>query len=193
MSNDNVVIKIAETQAEKLAAYRLRYDVFTREFNDDRYADHELQLFKDSDDVKESVLIIAIASGTVAGTVRLKPLPRREFIALERYQLSVLAKHLDIGIDLLRRKLGCLDRGVVKQEFRGRRLMGRLFSAGEEIASSLNLEYLIVPVEVNNIAAQRSHFRCGYRPYPVIGRHGTITCQCIYKVIGSPDESDVRD
>ena len=58
---EQITIRVAETEAEKLAAYQLRYQVFSEELGDERYANHESKEFRDSDDVESSVLFIAVA------------------------------------------------------------------------------------------------------------------------------------
>lgn len=67
---DEIEIKLATTEAERHQAYHLRYQVFTREFGDERYADHVNEEFRDEDDGEQSHLVIAVAGDQVVGTFR---------------------------------------------------------------------------------------------------------------------------
>jgi N-acyl-L-homoserine lactone synthetase len=69
----SIVLADAEQRA---AAHRLRYDVFTREMGDERYADHRRRVFVDeSDEDLANPLLVALAGGDVVGSLRI--LPRR--------------------------------------------------------------------------------------------------------------------
>ena len=179
---DQFTIKVAESDLEKTAAYRLRYEVFFVEMKDERYADHETKEFRDSDDVEGSILFIALAGKDVIGTVRLKVLRYREFIGLEAYHLPTLAKLLNRDLVDLNMSIGCMDRGVVHPEYRGKKLIAALMQKGEEFAISLPIDILLSAREFNNTSAGKATSNLGYVEY-AIGTHNETTCQCIYKVL----------
>ena len=179
---EQITIRVAETEAEKLAAYQLRYQVFSEELGDDRYANHESKEFRDSDDVESSVQFIAVAENSVIGAVRLKLLKDHEFIGLEAYNLPKLAKLLNRSIEDLYASIGCMDRGVVHPDYRGRRLIAKLMRRGEALAIKLGVDSLLSAAEVGNTAARKAFAKIGYVEY-FVGTHNGTTCQCIYKVL----------
>jgi hypothetical protein len=66
---DNVVFKIAQTEAEKEAAYKIRHNAYVRA---GYIQQNEGERFSDEfDTIDETALFIACADGTVIGTMRL--------------------------------------------------------------------------------------------------------------------------
>lgn len=179
---EQIVIKVAETESEKQAAFRLRYQVFTMELSDDRYANHETKEFRDSDDVESAVQIVATARDEVIGCVRLKALRNREFLGFEAYNLAKLGTLLDRSTEDLHSSIGCMDRGVVHPDYRGHKVIAKLMRKGEELASAMELDCLLGAPEVYNMAARKAYSKIGYVEY-FVGTHNGTTCQCIYKVL----------
>lgn len=72
---NSIFIKIASTEQELLSAYQLRYEVFYQEEGDSRYADHDLKIWKDIDDIPASTIFIAqTPEKETVGSVRLTKL-----------------------------------------------------------------------------------------------------------------------
>ena len=181
----DVKISIAQTISEKSAAYRLRYDVFTTELGDERYANHETKEFKDEDDVDGSVIFIGKFGEDVVASCRLKPLQNREFIALDQYGLVALAQHLGREFTMLSQELAALDRAVVAKLWRGSGITEAVFADLERTAIQQQVRTLVVAIEkskrVHAVFYQRV---LGFRSYPVTGEHRGLDCQCMYKLIG---------
>ena len=180
--SDQIVFQVAKSESEKKAAYRLRYEVFTLEEADQRYANHGTKEYKDSDDVDESVLFVAKSNDQVVGTARLKILSRREFIAVDQYHLSALAERLNENLGDISKHLGCMDRLVVSKPMRGGSVAQRLANAGERFGKSLQIKYMVGNYKIDKTTIGMLYSALGYQKY-AIGTHRDVTCQCMYKVL----------
>lgn len=194
--DDLIVIKVADCNREKRQAYQLRYEVFALELNDQRYADHDLQEFKDTDDVDESILIIAKSKNRVIGSVRLKPLMFRDFIGVEDYGFERLAEFLEFEPHELLLTVAAVDRFVFAKDSRkGRSLCRRLLDELECQAKALGVNVLVAAVDSED-ARLRVFYRrfLGYKEYPVARTRDGVRFQCFYGLLnGISDGSDVRD
>ena len=170
---DSLVIKVAKTNEEKRGAYRLRYDVFTRELNDGRYADHDLQEFRDSDDVEGAFVFIALEKANVVGTFRLKPLGNMEVIGVEAYGIPTLAKQLGVSLDSLRKTLAVIDRFTVSSDYRGKSLFKQLFSFVEAFAVERGVCTLVGAAESKRAVALYMR-ALGCSKYSVVGTRNRI-------------------
>ena len=193
---DSIVIKVAESEIEKREAYQLRYEVFTIELNDQRYADHELREFRDSDDVDGSILIIAKSDNQVIGSVRLKPLKFRNFIGVDDYGFERLAEFLGIEEEQLLSSVAVLDRFVFAKDFRrGRALYQKLLDELDSQSVNYGVRVLVGAVKAENARLKNFYKRfLGYKEYPVIGTREGVQFQCFFRMLN--DElggSDVRD
>ena len=193
---DSIVIKVAESEIEKREAYQLRYEVFTIELNDQRYADHELREFRDSDDVDGSILIIAKSDNQVIGSVRLKPLKFRNFIGVDDYGFERLAEFLGIEEEQLLSSVAVLDRFVFAKDFRrGRTLYQKLLEEWDNQAARYGVKILVGAVKAQNVRLRNFYKRSlGYKEYPVVSTRDGSQFQCVCRLLN--DElggSDVRD
>ena len=192
---DSIVIKVAESEIERRQVYQLRYEVFTLELNDQRYADHEAKEFKDSDDVDGSILIVAKFENRVIGSVRLKPLKIRNFIGVEDYGFEQLAEFLAIETDQLLPIVGVLDRFVFVKDFRkGRALYRRLLDEWDNQAANCGVRVVVGAVNAGNSRLRNFYKRfLGYNEYPVVRTRDGKQFQCVYRLLN--DElggADVR-
>ena len=193
---DSIVIKVAETDIEKREVYQLRYQVFALELDDQRYADHELKEFKDTDDINGSILIIAKFENRVIGSVRLKPLKFLNFIGVENYGFEKLAEFLEVETDQLLPVLAAVDRFCFAKDFRrGSKLCRRLLDGLESHAASLGLSVIIAAVDLKDKRLCNFYERfLGYKEYPVVGTQDETQFQCFYGLLnGNSGGSDVRD
>jgi Acetyltransferase (GNAT) domain len=70
-TSDSIVIKVAETEAERLAVYRLRYEIYVGERGlVQKYADHATRTIVEPLDAR-SCLLVALLAGEVVGTLRI--------------------------------------------------------------------------------------------------------------------------
>jgi len=192
----SIVIKVAESEIEKRKAYQLRYEVFSVELNDQRYANHDLKEFKDSDDVDGSILIIAMFEDRVVGSVRLKPLKFRNFIGVEDYGFEKLAAFLELETEQLMHVVAVLDRFVFAKDFRkGRALYKRLLDEWDYQATNRGVEVLVGAVKAENERLRNFYEKfLGYKEYPVIGTRDGTLFQCVYRLLNDDlGELNVRD
>jgi len=86
------IVKVADTLEERQSAYKLRYEVFSEEQNDNRYANHDRKEWADKDDTLGSTVFIAVSTtGETIGTIRYTPFQDRDIIAANLYDLPLLA------------------------------------------------------------------------------------------------------
>lgn len=119
-------IGIAETEAERHAVYRLRYDVYVEEMG--RYqsvADHERRLLSEDVDVQSRISYVEI-DGDVVATARLTwggdgPLPQR---MIDQYQLAPFLAELP------RSAIAVGERAMVRPHLRGSDLLLKLMCHG---------------------------------------------------------------
>ena len=184
-------VRLSTTPAEIEMALKLRYEVFFLEGGDARYADHERQIWSDRDDGPQSHLLIAVDdSENVIGTVRLTILRDWQFIALEAYELDVLASHVGVALEELLPRIARLDRGAIALAYRGMGIMPLLQQRAEEVSLRHNCDVFIGSPGVENSRARRAYEKLGWKDYPVIGTYGGFTAQAIFKLLqtGSAQE-----
>jgi GNAT superfamily N-acetyltransferase len=176
----------AASDEARLAALRLRYEVFCEEGGDDRYADHARRVFVDQDDGPHSRLITGLTSGgRVVGTVRFTRLRDWPFIAHEAYHLPLLASVVGMSESELRNTLGRSDRGVVAKEFRGCGLMSLMHYSLEDLAKAGSCAILVGAVALSNTTASSVNQKLGWVEYFRGQTYNGFTGQLIYKDIRS--------
>ncbi len=191
---NSLTIKIAATDSEREAAYRLRYDVFDLEEGDHRYSDHNRKFWIDQDDGPNSTVLIALdQEGCCIGTTRFTLLRDQTFIGLEAYHLEVLAPLLCLTLEQLCEIVGRWDRGVVTRSARGLGLLQLMEVQVAGYAFRHGCKVLVATVKPDNRAVLSAVEKSGYHTYPAIGSYGGFTGQLIYKDLrtkfSTPDES----
>ncbi|KIC42725.1 ornithine-acyl-ACP acyltransferase [Ruegeria sp. ANG-R] len=133
-------IKLAETEAELLAAQRLRYDVFVRELGGGgEMVDHEAGLEKDRfDPFFDHMLARDDSTGEVVGVYRLLPGGRAaelgQFYSEDEYDLTVLKQS--------GRKLLELGRSCLHPDYRGGTAMYHLWNGLAAYVAERDIEVL---------------------------------------------------
>ncbi len=129
-------IGIAETEEERRAVYRLRYDVYVEEMG--RYrsvADHEQRmLYEDCDE--QSRISYAAVDGEVVATARLTwggdaPLPQR---MVDQYGLAPFLAELPASA------IAVGERGMVRPHLRGSDVLLKLMGAGMQFANEKRIQ-----------------------------------------------------
>ena len=129
-------IAIAETEAEKHAVYRFRYDIYVEEMGKYRsVADHAQRLFQEPCDA-HSRLFYATQGGEVVATARLTwggdaPLPAR---MIEQYGLAPFLAELPESA------ISVGERGMVAPALRGTDLFLRLIGASLRFANEHRIQ-----------------------------------------------------
>ena len=101
-----------------MAAFRLRYEVFTEEQGDARYADHEQRMCCDALDNEQSQLLLAVTAEGIVGTSRLSFRSAGPFLSDESYRWDLFALELRETVHNLISSVALWDRGAVLPAFR---------------------------------------------------------------------------
>lgn len=134
----SIICKVAETEEEKLGAYKLRFQCLTLEGGDTNHADFETQTFKDSiDDSGKCKLLVAIddQTGLVVSTQRITFRKEVTFIADHIYPYSKLASFLKMTEQEIIQLCVLHDRSATNINYRGMKpgLWSRLFYLCEQL------------------------------------------------------------
>jgi hypothetical protein len=151
-------IRLLETEAEREAAYRLRYELYVEDqglFGDQ--ADHERRWLRDKKD-NDGATCLAKLDGVPVGTARLNWGGDGEFTR-ENRETYDLDAFLDI-VDPHDMAVG--SRMVVRPEFRGGVLVLGLFTKLWELAVARGIELIFAECEPHLI---NKWVRFGFRPY----------------------------
>ncbi|MBN67886.1 MAG: hypothetical protein CME32_01220 [Gimesia sp.] len=180
---DEIEIKLATTEAERHQAYHLRYQVFTREFGDERYADHVNEEFRDEDDGEQSHLVIGEINSNVICTARVTVLRDYKFLAADHFKFGVLAKYLGRDQFEIENTLARYDRLALMPSWRGKGIARKIYEGVEKTAFNNNCKIIVANPLVENDKARLVLSRQGFSDYPVVGTYKGTTCQCMYKVL----------
>ena len=115
------IIKLAETEEEKLGAYRIRFQCLTLEMGDSLYANYEEETFKDKlDEAGKSKIFIALDPQTnqVVATQRITFRKEIEFTADYLYDYNSIAKIIEISPTELKQKTVLHDRSSTLKQHR---------------------------------------------------------------------------
>jgi len=164
--------------------YQFRYQIYFQEFGDERFADHKTREYRDSDDVPESSVFAALSCGQIVGTLRVKPLVRRDFLNLEQFDLDELAREIKATPEKIRSQIVCFDRGLVAKDYHKQGVMTAMLAEGERVALQLGFSILLLAVAVANQSAKRTFNKFGFREFRSSGNHQGLECSHTYKLIG---------
>lgn len=179
----NCRLIVAESQSEKEAAFRLRYDAFFLEAGDGRYADHESRFWCDSDDRDGALILNAVdAEEQWAGTIRLTPRRRFDYIACDLYREEILVDILGMPLEVLYRTLARVDRAAVRKDCRRRGVFDALLCGVERIAREEGCGLLVANPHASNVASISGLERRGFTKY-AIGVYGAFSAQLMFKVL----------
>ena len=132
----SIVVATADTPKDIESALRLRYEVFTVEASDTRYANHVTRTYSDPTDTQRAKIVIARDGGTTVGTLRLTFRADGPFIAnaLYRFPLILCEPVTHPGANLT--AIALVDRVVVHRSCRGRGILPRMLEHAVEHGSA---------------------------------------------------------
>ena len=183
-TNDSVNIARAVSEADRTAAYNLRYIVFGVDEGDHRYSDHERKIWVDADDDEKSHLWLARSGRRAVGTARARRFCE-DMIARDCYHLDRLAKQLDTTREVLAERAMRIDRVVVAKEFRRTGLAGRMVAAIEQASVADGVDVLLAAIEPMNAGSQQAAGKYGWEPYRELATYGGFTAQTYLKRLTS--------
>lgn len=148
---DNFVIQIASSDSEREAALRLRYQVFTVEEGDVRYADHDRKIHSDICDSAINLIFIARdRPGDLAATLRLLVRKDGAFINEAAYKFDLLAATVNIELQELLMSICLIDRCVVAKEWRRKGVFSNLLDVAKQHATAVGIKVMLVAVKKTN-------------------------------------------
>ena len=160
----DVTITMATADAEFTAAYRLRYEVFSGEGADYRFADAARRLYVDAFDGPHASLFIAQSPPQhVIGTVRLVVPGATPYFGYEHYR-DRLALQLGVAPEWLMHHTAIASRGVVARTFRGRGIASILLDRLEQHGQALDVTVIMSAVALGNQAAMKMLSARGFLP-----------------------------
>lgn len=137
------ILKIAETEEEKLGAYKLRFQCLTLENGDTKYANYQDGTFIDPmDRTGKSILLIAkdVDKVEVVSTQRISFRKDEVFTADDIYPYKVLASKLKVSPDVIMQKAVLISRGATHAAYR--KLKPGLFTRLYELSERLIVQKL---------------------------------------------------
>ena len=191
MITSNTEIRVCDSEAERRDVFRLRYDVFTLEKNDERYADHTTKEFRDSDDCPSALLIgvfleedaveRSLAIPKLIGTARLTPGKQHHFIAWEKYDFPTLAEQLELTIEELEESVLRIDRVAIAKPFRGSGLLTMLMQVIDQMAIENGGRILVGATKASDRVEIRVFSLFGWRRYGRPTSYGSSEFQRMFK------------
>jgi GNAT superfamily N-acetyltransferase len=178
-----VTIRFAASEEERLAGLQIRYQVFTQEQRDDRYADHERMIFTDRMDGGYGRILIALADEKVVGTSRLSFRAQGPFLFDERYCWDVLAVKCGLTMDAVRLHTALWDRGAVLKAFRRLGLFAKIEEFILDEAAKKGAHVIVGVVKGDNRSSLEFFTDRSWRAF---AGEGTEWVQ-IYKMIPNAD------
>ncbi len=155
-------VRFAETEEERLAAYRVRYAVSTEEEGDERYADHAARILRDRLDDGPSRVIIAETSSGIVGTSRVSFRRDGPFIADELYRWDLLAAAANDDQPVELSGVALWDRGAVLANFRRLGIYKVTEALVTETARRNSIQILVGVVDPKKEVLMAFMKRCGW-------------------------------
>lgn len=184
MNTPDIHIRKVFTKEERLAALKLRYEVFVEEYGDMRYAIPEEKLHRDAADNKHSCTLIAVDDmNTVVGTARFVPRRNGPYFGDDFYHYDVLANQICTTVDSVLARSGIISRAAVKREFRHAGVFRDMCSHLEGEAGADGIDYMVGAVDVSNSNALSIFQQLGYKVYGTWTNHDNWAGNYIYKVL----------
>jgi len=162
-----IEIRLAVTPEEVHTALQLRYDVFTEEFGDERYADHSARIYRDQFDIPGALINIAVENDCIIGTMRVFERESGPYIGDEMHEWGKLAATLGKPEDEVIRGAVIVTRGAVARPFRRLGILGGLIRHAHALAADRGRIVSLGTVAVGNEESARQLRRAGYESYGV--------------------------
>lgn len=190
---ENIRIAVATDESIKISAYQLRYNVFSLEGKDNRYADVNQKIYIDEwDDHPETQLLVALDnSSSVIGTLRYVPRRCGLYLGDESYAYNLVAEQLNLPIENLLHESIIITRGVIAQSYRNQGIFHRMLLCGDQIALSCGCNYIIAAIDVDNEKSINLFKNQGYVYYATTTNASGWTGNYFYKKIISPLQLDI--
>jgi N-acyl-L-homoserine lactone synthetase len=149
----------------KVAAFRLRYDVFTEELGRVSLANAATKEYVDENDYGRSHLIIATHNTEVIGTLRLTLRAEASFWNDDEYQYSKLYQILGFEYPYEMAEIALADRAVVAKPHRGSAALRSMWSLLYRCCEMNRIKVLVGVIDAENRALVRFHQRQGWQVY----------------------------
>ncbi len=178
-------IDLARSEAERILAYRLRYDCFATELGDERYANHGERVFVDALDGSGGETFVArTQDGGVVGTVRLALRASGNFPSDDLYRWDQLARVTGEATARLLERTVLISRGATAPSWRRLGIMRALMEAAELRAIALGMRYAVAVIsDLHGHSGEPWVKTMGYQPYST-GDHRAHRFALVVKDLG---------
>jgi GNAT superfamily N-acetyltransferase len=160
-----ITLETAQTAEDRHAAYKLRYEIFSEEYGDQRWANQSLKTYQDPYDIPQNPLIIARLNNEIIGTVRGVCRKHGIYLSDHPFAFDLLGKKLSISETSLHNRCMFITRAAVKAEFRRKSIFQVMFNKLESVAKENNTNILIADVEATKPRVQRLFEKFGFHIY----------------------------
>jgi len=159
-----IEVRIAQTETERAAVYRLRYEVFVADRGlFQREADSRRRWLADGDDA-DSRILIAVDNGEAVGTMRVR-LGKDKTFSHECRDAYDMARFRGV---ICEREIMVVSRFLVLPRYRGGDLALQLIKRSFELAAAEGVALILGRCEAHLV----NHYRkLGYRPFGALRNH----------------------
>lgn len=155
-----VTISFAETASQMQDVFQLRYAVFHRELERQKYADTSQGIYADGiDGTTARILVATDPAGTIIGTLRCSLGRDGAFLAEDELAFRPLLASTH------RNHVALVDRGAIDPGYRGRSVYHALWDFLEEWCRKAGVLTLLGVIDANNAKLCAFHQRRGWTTY----------------------------
>jgi len=183
LNHNDIEISIAETEEELNQAYRLRYQVFSLEEGDYRYADKEAEVFKDYTDNGKHPIFIAKYNKKIIGTGKVAFRKTEPFLGDEYYHYDLLAEMVGLHVDELMTCVALFERIALDTKYRNNGIATMMLNKMEEYSISQRIKYILIAVKSNKLELINLWKNKGFKVYTVSDYSGIYNFSLMYKEI----------
>jgi len=175
---------IASDPVDYFKAYQLRFQVFTEEQGDTRYANFDNQTYTDIyDQGDQAILLVAKDGKRVIATQRLIHRKYGPYLGDHLLQYEILANLFSLPKNEILEKLFIRTRSVVDANYRGQGVFSNLVRSGEQIARSQGGICIIGVVDQKKTEVRQINRSLGYKPYGICDSFSGLEGELIYRDI----------
>jgi len=161
-----MLIKRASTAEEFTQVYQIRYQCLTIELGDLSHAQHQEKTYQDEDDINCERVFVAYVDEKIVGTARLLLRKEKAFIADDFYSYEHLATQIGIDTELLKEKIGLIDRVCILKEYRGHKIFHSLYEAITAEMQHQHCHYLLAAIHADNRKSDVVFGHFGFKKIP---------------------------
>ncbi|MBT5230893.1 MAG: GNAT family N-acetyltransferase [Methylococcales bacterium] len=163
--NSDIQIHPAATPELQRQVYQLRYQVFSQELGDTRWANEVQKTYQDPYDNKRSILLMATQNQQTIATVRGIFRREGEYLSDAPFNFEKLATRFCKPVKHIKEHTCFVTRAAVLAPFRRQGLCEQLYCQLEDIAIAQGAKYCIADVASNKPHVQQLFLQQGFQRY----------------------------